>query len=226
MDSRQLGDDIDESCLIQCKVIDNPNSIITEINNIKTNNNIQLNIISANIRSVNKNLDNFLVYATRLQTNLDIIVLSECWCDDASTPPQIDGYDMYFTKRSFNQNDGVIMYIHNNHVAAVLEIEIDEANCLAAKIDDMTIIGIYRPFAFKNPLKFIDSLDTFLTTTKTRNIVLAGDINIDTLNLTCANVREYLEIIGSHGLIDVIDTPTHGNTCLDHFMCKLSTTSQ
>lgn len=224
MNSPQLFEDIEESCSTTCKIINDPNALTADIslNRLpsKTSNNL-FNVISMNIRSVNKNLDNFLIYVTRLRLQIHVIILSECWCDENSVPPTIDGFTVYFTKRSFNQNDGVIMYIRNEINATVKEIELSESNCLEAKISNMIILGIYRPYCFKNPTPFLDSLDTYLTTTKTRNVVLTGDININTLETDNAYVGDYLELIGSHGLQSAIDIPTHGRTCLDHFMCKL-----
>jgi hypothetical protein len=222
MNIQNLYREIDIVCTPSCTLIEEPNRLKADINNSFSSNESNLNIISMNIRSVNKNLDSFLVYLTRLRTVIHILVLSECWCDETSIPPTLDGYTLYHSKKSYNQNDGVIMYIKDDIAATVQEIDLIESNCLIAKMDHLTIFGIYRPFEFKDPSNFLDSLDKVLSTTRTRNIILTGDININTLDSKNSHVEVYLEIIGLHGLINTIDIPTHGLTCLDHFMCKLS----
>lgn len=221
MNNLQLFEEIDTACSPSCKFIEDPNNLINDIDRFTLKGKSNLNIISMNIRSVNKNLDNFLVYINRLKTNIHLIVLSECWCDGNSIPPILDGYSLHYSKKSFNQNDGVIMYINDTITATVQENELNEANCLAAKIGNMTVFGIYRPYTFKNPGNLLDSLDTLLLTTRSRNIVLTGNININTLDTNNYHTRDYLEIIGSHGLQNAVDIATHGNTCLDHFICKL-----
>lgn len=76
--------------------------------------------------------------------DIDIIVLSECWGDAHSVPPIIDDYrgTMYSTKCSFNKNNGVIMYIKAEIAATVTKVDLQEANCLAAKIGNITFLGI------------------------------------------------------------------------------------
>lgn len=225
MNSLQLFEEIDESCFTKCKIIKDPKDLAKDFINPVSKSNT-FNIISLNIRSVNKNLDSLLIYIISLKTRIHVIILSECWCDENSVPPTIDGFNLYFSKRSFNQNDGVIMYIRDDIGATVRELELQESNCLEANIGNMTVLGIYRPHCFKNPTRFLDSLDTYLTSVKHRNLVLTGDININILDTNNSLVSDYLELIGSHGLQIAIDAPTHGRACLDHIMCKLVGTFQ
>lgn len=218
----QLAQDIDSTCNIPCHKINDSEVIDQEIYRNKNLKGRQFNIISQNIRSVNKNLDSLLIYLTRFKTYFDILVLSECWCDASSIPPIIDGYNMHFTKKSYNQNDGVIMYIKADIDATVTEIDLENSNCLAARIGNTTVLGIYRPHCFENPQTFIDSLDRNLTTIRSRNVVLTGDINIDLLQTNDKYTMDYTEILASHGLVPAVTIPTHGRTCLDHVMIKLA----
>lgn len=74
-------------------------------------NNQSLRIITINIRSVNANFDAFIAYLTSLGlTNCDILVLTECWINESSIIPTIPNYLSFSTKKSINQNDGIIIW--------------------------------------------------------------------------------------------------------------------
>jgi exonuclease III len=195
MNSYDLSVEIENSCAIPCNIIKSPLKLPQEV--LASNKNT-INIVSMNIRSVFKNLDNFLVYLSVTKIDVHLIILLECWCDESSVPPLIDNYTVHFTNRSYNQNDGVIMYIKSDINASVEEVVLNDANCLTAKINDTVVIGIYRPYCFKKLDNFLDSLDVLLTSMK-GNVISTGDINIDTLDTNSNIVQEYLEILGSHG---------------------------
>lgn len=71
-----------------------------------------LRIIDRNIRSYYKNF--FLVFLESLKIKFHRTVLSECWLDELKNPDQIDGYNMFRSYNSLNQNDGVVVYIDNS----------------------------------------------------------------------------------------------------------------
>lgn len=175
-----------------------------------------------NIRSINCNLDRFLIFLTKLELQIDIIVLSESWTDSDTIIPTINGYDNFSTKKTYNQNDGVVAYVKSSISVISTEINIKEGNCLRLDLpDDLTIICTYRPSTFKNPTNYINSLNSFLQTLQTGNIIFTGDVNIDTLpgNAT-TKTNDYLNMMAFHGLRQGIDKATRQNACLDHFMVK------
>ncbi|CAH2092473.1 unnamed protein product [Euphydryas editha] len=149
------------------------------INHIKVNND-DLTIISQNICSIYSNLDDFLTTLTRLQTKVDIIILTECKLNPCKPIPQICNYTGHYTTKHVNKCDGVVVYVKHCLVNDTTEIILNGASCLQIRIDNITILGIYRSPSKINASGFIDSLDKHLgTISSANNIVITGDININ-----------------------------------------------
>lgn len=182
-----------------------------------------LRILTVNIRSVNANLDSFLVFVSSLDTCVDVIVLTECWINENSIIPTISNYNSFSTTRSYNQNDGVIAYTRD-----YLNVEVSEpdtvldGNCLVLRVNsDYSIICSYRPYCFSNPANYIASLNGLLKNIHSKNIVFTGDINIDIMPESIkGQAAEYVNLMAAFGLAQGVDRPTHQRTCLDHFMVK------
>lgn len=75
-----------------------------------------LNVLCCNIRSVNSNLDELLLFLENDKKNmlLDIIILTETWHDVNCCNISIRDYNTYFTKIKRNQNDGIIVLYKKN----------------------------------------------------------------------------------------------------------------
>lgn len=70
------------------------------------------NICHFNIRSINKNYDEFLLYIETFDIkNIDIIVLSESWQVDNVKNYGIPGFEIFYNESLHNQNDGVVVYV-------------------------------------------------------------------------------------------------------------------
>lgn len=183
-----------------------------------------LNIITQNICSISANLPGFLTLLTRTKLVQDVIVLTECWLSCNPNIPAIEGYSSFHSTNRINKNDGVVVYIRNNTASCrVFEPQLRDANCVAVAVDQETcIVGIYRPPCFRDVAKFLESLDSFLTTHSAyKNLVLIGDINIDiTKSSTNNNTKEYLNITASHGLLPAHTITTRDKSCLDHVILK------
>lgn len=179
-------------------------------------------VVCVNIRSIKNNFDLFLAFVSALNISVDVCVLTECWTTENIPPPDMHGFNKYWTKVSLNQNDGVVVYVRCGLVANVCEPVFAEGNCLLVTLEpEYTLICIYRPPCFRNTKTFLDSLDKVLTSTRTKNIILVGDVNINIMpeNLTC-NANDYLDLMALHGLKQGINIPTRINTCIDHIMIK------
>lgn len=44
----------------------------------------------------------------------DVMVLTECWIQEDSIIPQINGYSAYRTHRFINRAGGVVVYVNRN----------------------------------------------------------------------------------------------------------------
>lgn len=184
-----------------------------------------LRIVTQNIRSVNKNFDGLIVLLERMNIGQDIIVLTECWLSKTVNIPKIPDYNTFYTTRSNNQNDGVIIYVKDTYknVKVTEPDYAEELNCLIITINDITVIGVYRPCEFKNTEKFSMSLDKILKEFNNTNIIFIGDINIDIkVGNESSKSNDYLEILAMHGLSQSHNFLTNNKSCLDHCFIKSS----
>lgn len=192
----------------------------------KTNN--SLKIITQNIRSINRNISEFEILMERLNVDLDIIVLTECWITDSSFIPNLDGYSTFKTKCHAKQNDGVVLYIKANLSFTVEEPSFQEGNCLVAIKDNViAIISIYRSPSYQNIDTFLRSLDLVLQKLDfCQTVILIGDINIDIKDTDQIN-NKYLTLTAFYGLFPAhtLITREDSGTCLDHIFIKTSYSS-
>lgn len=180
-------------------------------------------VIHLNIRSINKNIDEFRLLLSRIQISCDFIVLTECWLKNITAVPSIPGYTSHITKRITSQNDGIVVYVKNGIQTIVYEPLFEDANCMVCKVgNEMAIVSIYRSPSQQNISNFLSSLNEILTGLNYfNNIILVGDININiTVNNQDVNSHEYLNLTASHGLLPAHTLPTRDQNCLDHFILK------
>lgn len=201
-------------------------SIITEIEDsakLIPNKNSYLKIFHQNIRSITRNIDDFLIMLKRTSVDWDMLILTECWLKSTHYIPTIDGYNYYKNNSNLTQNEGVVVYYKTSQNVETESLKIDECNSIIIKINtDTVIIAIYRPPGFKNPNTFIQSLDQCLTQLcNYKNLILIGDINIDIMkDNTNSESMYYLNLLASHGLLPAHSLPTHTKTCLDHVILR------
>ncbi|KAL0830320.1 hypothetical protein ABMA28_002518 [Loxostege sticticalis] len=188
-----------------------------------------LTIISQNICSIYCNFDDFLIALSTLKFKTDIIILTECHLNTDKPIPKLENYRSYQTTNHLNKNDGVTVYIRQTLSCNVKEVKITEASCLEVDLVSSIILCIYRSPANKKAENFISSLGTHLETLeKRRNVVIAGDININLISKPTEqsndilNRTTYLEILFSYGILPGHSLPTRKGSCLDHFMLKLN----
>lgn len=214
--------DIDCSGEIKCVRVDNRALCSNLVKSNMEHNFPPFTVLCQNIRSVQRNFDNLLVFLSELDLCIDIIVLTECWTSENSHIPAISGYQSFYTKKSLNQNDGVIVYVKEEINVLVKEVEITEGNCLILTIDSTySIVCSYRPPCFSSPINYLSSIQNILSNCSTENIIFTGDINIDIMPTNTNNYAlDYLNLMASLGLRPAINCPTRINTCIDHFMVK------
>lgn len=187
-----------------------------------------ITIVSQNIRSVYKNMDDFSLNLSALNLLPDFIVLTECWLDSSKPVPLMNNYTSYNTVHHLNQADGVIAYVHNKHTVSAKEIQLSHASCLEITCNNFIIIGIYRSPSNANAESFVNSLSLYLESiNKHQHIFLTGDININILHkhnessTERVNRLSYLNMLSTHSLLPGHSIPTRGVNCLDHFMLKI-----
>lgn len=179
-----------------------------------------LSIITQNIRSISCNFENFQTLMSRIDVEVDLIILTECWLSCCSNIPVIDGYKYSCTENNFNQNDGLVIYFKENLKCTSTEIKLLEANCILTIINNnIALISIYRPAAFKNTDNFTSSLNELLQSLSSyKDIIIVGDININIIDNSHSS--RYLDVTAFHGLLPAHQYPTRLSSCLDHVLVK------
>lgn len=195
-----------------------PTDVRTKLQTYSSKNSLKL--LTQNIRSISANMNSFSVLLNNIDTNLDFIILTECWLPKQSHIPSLDGFSKYVSTNPLNKSDGVVVY-YNNSISGISlsEPKISDASCVQISVnDDTVILAIYRPCAFHSAHNFILSLDPILTCLKRfKNIIIIGDININIRSLEPdSDIEEYLNTLAFHGLLPTHTLPTRNLSCLDH----------
>lgn len=193
-------------------------------------NKTDLKIISQNIRSIYGNFDDFLTNISCLKFDADIIILTECRLNKNKPIPLLANYSSYNTTRQLNQNDGVAIYIKNYLKHKIKEINLTHASCLQLEVLNNIVLCVYRSPSNTNTEGFINSLNAHLQTlnTKSKNLVIAGDINLNIkpkyneFPYEYKNRHNYLNMLAEHGVLPGHILPTREKTCLDHYMLRLN----
>lgn len=202
------------------------NELISQCPNVLCNKN-SLIIVTQNIVSIYKNLDDLQANLSILNLEADILVLTECRLESNKQIPLLRNYTSYQTSKLLNQNDGVVVYICNKHRAKVTELLLSDASGLQVVIENLVLLCIYRSPSFLNSRNFVSSLDAHLETIKRyKHISILGDININLLPKDNEraeyrrNRHSYLNVLSLHGILPAHKLPTRKGSCLDHVMLK------
>lgn len=181
-----------------------------------------IKVMSLNIRSINKNFNKFLVALARLSIDFDILVLTECWLNEATTIKTIEGYISFHTVKHINRAGGVVVYVRRSLSVTVKELVIPDANCLFICVPNyLSLFAVYRSPTptVSNPCSFLNSLTHEMESLNLGPCsVFIGDINIDICNSTRTESlsSRYLCLLAGLGFTSAINQPTHNKTCLDH----------
>jgi hypothetical protein len=203
-------------------------------NSNQNNNNNSLNrfsVLHQNIRSYNRNFDEFLVYIQTLNYHFNCFVLTECWLGrNDSELDSIPGYKCYHSSQNLNQNDGVVVYLDNKITASCVQLCLGGiATALSLTFDwdgsPCEILAVYRSPSSSLPA-FIDGISEYFYSRRDfhGNAILIGDTNCDILSPSHNSLEErYLDVISEAGFISCINTVTRpdSNTCIDHCFIKL-----
>lgn len=187
------------------------------------------NIVHLNIRSLNKNYDELLLLLNSMNLNtILVIILSEVWNITDLSNYDIPGYSTYYDGGSFNQNDGVVIYVKDNYTYNIKTHNFTQTSysSLTIKIADQKIgvLAIYRPPS-TDTQTFISELDNMLKINNNNDInIMIGDINLNILNKISTNVNDYLNVLEGKGYEPYINKPTRvtrtSKTCIDHIFVK------
>lgn len=185
-------------------------------------------VVLQNIRSINKNFDEFLATIDFLNFKPDCIVLTEAHLNEYSCNElyHIPNYNIVTTAKIINKNSGIAVFVNKKHtIISTQEFQIHHTNCLKIHIKvNNKIIQLYAVYRThgSEPLHFIHEFQEIITKYKHNMIIVAGDFNIDINNQYNNLIKdEYLNTMTEMNLVSCINASTRvfaGQTpsCIDH----------
>lgn len=176
----------------------------------------KFSVIHQNIRSFNKNYDEFSVFLDSLTANFSVIVFTETWFGE-STCSEIDGYIGYHVFRDGRRGGGVSVYVRSDlkstGISDLMFVdEVCEMCSVRVNINSnisINVIGVYRP-PNQMLVQFHDTVrDRILSFfPHSQRVLVCGDLNIDLLQ-PCALEGELVDIMHSFSYLPLINLPTH-----------------
>lgn len=223
MDNCELIEEIDNIQLIHSHLLKNPETCQTILQSLKNG----FTVLTQNIRSINKNLDQFNVFLKRLNFMPDVIVLTESRLNQNSPLYYINNYDYHCSKHFINQNDGIVVFTKKGLNVHIIEPSFKEANCLVIQINQIyTIIALYRSPSFRTLDNFLISLEDTICKYDNETCIVTGDININIIDSNIKLAGQYLDLMANYGYISGHNFPTHDRTNLDHMFIKSAKKSE
>ena len=223
---------------IQCKYVDDDEFFVEMA--VRQN----FLIMSLNIQSLpskHSELVDFIKICTKNKCKPDIICLQELWTITCSSVLDIPGYhSLVYRSRVKTQGGGVGFYISSDISYSILPTSIFHERIFETLLIEVTmekkqpmILGsIYRPGSDSNLTAqeqydiFLDYLNNILSNESYHKILLAGDVNLDTLRLgTCKMASNYIDCLTANGFLQIITRPTRHTstsaTCIDHLVTNI-----
>ena len=202
-------------------------------------------VLTLNIQSLHAKFDRLNDFINELSAEnvfFSAICLQETWLsgrDVDTTTLNLPNYQSIALGASVSKHGGLIIYLHESFRYKILDMytasNIWEGMFLeisGQNLKQNIILGnIYRPPRDKNEdiNNFIEEYCRILAKIhgKRRDVILAGDFNIDLLQVKNRNAfGEYLDQMFSFGFSPILTLPTrfskHKATLIDHIFCKSS----
>jgi len=192
--------------------------------------NDKFNVIHLNIRSLQKNFDELLIYLNLLNTqNIDVMIFSETFLLGNVENFQIKGFKIVYNESKLNRNDGLVVYIRDTFSVKTNIINLTETNILRCELklkhnQTLGVMACYRPPSTQLNV-FLNELEESLQNEQLNDWeIFVGDLNINLLNLNDEDVNRYLNILSRNGYYSCINKPTRvtnfSSTLIDHLFLK------
>lgn len=226
-----LVDDVDnyfpiKDCLV-CEDINSVNSFLRNKDDLVSS---KFRVVHQNIRSYNRNIDEFLIVLQGFNIKFNCIILTEAWLRSDTELVSIPGYNIYTTSDNLNQSDGIVVYLDNTLSATVNQLLLGGvATALSMTFDwagqSYEIVAVYRS-PNSNIIQFVEGVSKYYrdNVDKYHFRILTGDINCNILNPSHNSIEEkYIDTLYESGLSSCIDKVTRpiSNSCIDHFFLKM-----
>ena len=189
-------------------------------------------ILHQNIRSFNKNIDEFLLCIGNLSRFPDVLVLSETWFNSENCQ-ELPNYHGYHSYRTNKMGGGISIFIHEkfeSKINANLNIVTEDSEFCSAELIisrniKINIIGFYRP-PIGNATAFCDYIESIIQNDffANKKIIFCGDGNID-ISCNSAISNYYTDMFKSSSFFQCISLPTrvsnNSSSNIDHIWSNL-----
>lgn len=201
-------------------------------------------ILSLNCQSIKAKLDQLLVLISELNDHkitFDAICLQETWIKTEDLPPTINipGYKTIHQPLHCSEHGGLLTFLKENYQYDIIKTapKSDVWECqfikiaLQEEVNNLIIGNVYRP-----PHKLKAEMDLFNNQfhstlnkcSKWKNVIIAGDFNLNLLNINSPNslhINEFFNTTTSDGFLPKITLPTRitesSHTLIDNYFCRL-----
>ena len=200
-----------------------------------------LSVLSFNIRSLSKNLDELKILLHSLPTKFSIICLQETWAkneivENFNVKFQLNGYNCYHVPRANDKRGGgLCIYAKKSlNIKERQDLELSELDIEAQFIEvvvknskNILIGNLYRPPRGKVGV-FNTKLSKFMKVEANKKpLFLTGDMNLDIFNCeTDPKVRTYIQKIKQNFFMPAITKATRvtlrKSTCIDNILFNVN----
>ena len=201
--------------------------------NVFTNEIDSLILMHLNIRSLNKNINDWHIFISMLPFKPDLISLSEARVDQPLQNIDIEGYNLVHVKPKYGQAGGVAVYTTvrlrfaqmNNfplHCSESIWLKVQHQND-----SKKFVIGTIYRHPQESVDLFVEDFSQCLEKLTNDNFTLyiLGDINIININkgaFELSQAKKYTNAITSSGAVSVVTLPTrvtnNSSTVIDHII--------
>ena len=178
-------------------------------------------ILHLNIRSINKNFENFKHFLIGLRIEFDVICLTETWWEEKHlvNKYQLQNYTVFHQIRNNTlkkTGGGVCIFVKKSLTTKTCEgLNINNADCESMSIEiinkkskNIILTTVYRP-PNGNVKNFTKFLKSHYNKTKDKDFYLIGDLNINVFEYNKnKNTTNFFNKIFQNGLIPLISKAT------------------
>ena len=190
-------------------------------------------MLHLNIRSLNKNIDDFREFLASFKGSFSVIVLTESWCDETANNNSLlilQNYNSVHQTRKNKKGGRTCIYIHkrvdfkirNDIDKFDYDLETSSIETVNSKSKNFIITGIYRPP--KSDVKELKNYCKNLLKRKNTNgktVFILGDLNVNSLDYDYnESVKSFFNMIFQSGFLPLIQRATRVTrrtaTAIDH----------
>lgn len=208
------------------------------INVLSDNRTTDVNIAHLNVRSVRKNFTEIITKLRDALIHLDVLIFTEINLKkDLVSMYQLPGFEMFAACRENRRGGGILMYVHEDHVFQRESTFFTSCESLAGIVQvrgvRLQLLAVYRPptsvkAQSKVPVFVRELASVVNSVPRDRDLVIIGDININTLIKRHTDTVLYEDTLSECGLLNTIFGVTREEirdsrlivSCLDHILVR------